>query len=82
MNFENYVNSFTSLWVLIGSQNFGALLVPAYNSNIAEGSARTKKTFSHYLDIALGSSFELGTQLLIAHHKNYITQEKLTFKLS
>ncbi len=48
-------------------------------SNIAEGSARTEKTFSHYLDIALGSSFELGTQLLIAHHKNYITQEKLSF---
>lgn len=48
-------------------------------SNIAEGSARSEKTFSHYLNIALGSSFELGTQLLIAHHKNYITQEKLTY---
>ncbi len=41
-------------------------------SNIAEGSARTDKSFSHFLDISLGSSFELGTQLLVAHHRNYI----------
>jgi len=33
-------------------------------SNIAEGSARIDKSFSHFLDISLGSSFELGTQLL------------------
>ena len=38
-------------------------------SNIAEGSARTDKSFSHFIDISLGSSFELGTQLLIARHK-------------
>ncbi|ARN77413.1 four helix bundle protein [Nonlabens spongiae] len=46
-------------------------------SNIAEGSARTNKSFSHFIDISLGSSFELGTQLLIANHKKYITAEKL-----
>lgn len=44
-------------------------------SNISEGSSRTDKSFSHFIDIALGSSFELGTQLLIAKHKNYIKQE-------
>lgn len=44
-------------------------------SNIAEGSSRTNKSFSHYLDISLGSSFELTTQLLIAKHRNYIDQE-------
>lgn len=47
-------------------------------SNIAEGSARTDKSLSNYLDIALGSSFELGTQLLVALHRNYITKETLT----
>ena len=46
-------------------------------SNIAEGSARTNKSFSHFLDISLGSSFELGTQLLIANHRRYIDENKL-----
>lgn len=41
-------------------------------SNVSEGSARSDKAFSNHLDIAIGSSFELGTQLLIAAHKNYI----------
>jgi len=47
-------------------------------SNIAEGSSRTDKSFSHFLDISLGSSFELGTQLLIATHRKYITKTILT----
>lgn len=46
-------------------------------SNIAEGSARTEKSFSHFLDVSLGSSFELGTQLLIAKHRKYINSEEL-----
>ncbi len=46
-------------------------------SNIAEGSSRTDKSFSHYLDVSLGSSFELGTQLLIAKHRNYINNVEL-----
>jgi len=46
-------------------------------SNIAEGSSRTDKSFRHYLDISLGSSFELGTQLLVAKHRNYINEKNL-----
>ena len=46
-------------------------------SNIAEGSSRTDKSFRHYLDISLGSSFELGTQLLVAKHRNYINEDNL-----
>lgn len=42
------------------------------SSNIAEGSARTDKSFSHFIDISLGSSFELNTQLIIAKHRKYI----------
>ena len=44
-------------------------------SNIAEGSSRTDKSFKHFLDVALGSSFELLTQLLIAKNRNYINKE-------
>lgn len=43
-------------------------------SNIAEGSSRTDKSFSHFIDISLGSSFELITQLLVAKHKKYINE--------
>lgn len=46
-------------------------------SNISEGSSRTNTSFSHFIDIALGSSFELGTQLLIAKHKKYIDKNSL-----
>ena len=46
-------------------------------SNIAEGSSRTDKSFSHFIDIALGSSFELETQLIIAFKRNYINKEQL-----
>ena len=46
-------------------------------SNIAEGSARTYKSFSHFIDIALGLSFELETQLIIAFKRKYIYEEQL-----
>lgn len=44
-------------------------------SNIAEGSSRTNKSFRHFIDISLGSSFELQTQLLLANHRNYTSKE-------
>lgn len=45
-------------------------------SNIAEGSSRTNMSFSHFLDISLGSSFELQTQVLLANHRKYLSDEK------
>jgi|SRR5690606_34388701 len=48
-------------------------------SNIAEGSARTDKSFKIFIDYSLGSSFELGTQLLVANHRNYIDGETLKY---
>lgn len=44
-------------------------------SNIAEDSARTDASFSHFIDISLGSSFELATQLVISHNRNYIANK-------
>jgi four helix bundle protein len=43
-------------------------------SNIAEGSSRSDKSFSHFIDISLGSSFELITQLIVAKHRKYINE--------
>jgi len=42
-------------------------------SNIAEGTGRnTKKDFGHFLGMALGSCFELETQLIIANKLEFI----------
>jgi four helix bundle protein len=45
-------------------------------SNIAEGSARSKKEFSHFIDIARGSVFECVTMLQISFKQSYINNEK------
>lgn len=47
-------------------------------SNIAEGSSRnSNKDFSRFLEIAIGSAYEIETQLIIASDLKFITTEKL-----
>ena len=56
------------------------ILRSAYSvpSNIAEGSGRSSnKDFSRFLDISLGSAFELETQLILASDINYLSEEQL-----
>ena len=63
----------SEVYGLISQMNRAAVSMP---SNIAEGSNRSDIHFKHYLNISLGSSFELQTQLLIAFQNNYLTNEK------
>jgi len=49
--------------------------VVSISSNIAEGSARPSDAdFAHFLDTALGSAYEVETQLLIAKNVSYIDE--------
>ena len=50
---------------LVSQMNRSSISVP---SNIAEGSGRTSgKEFLHFLNIAISSSYELETQLIISN---------------
>jgi four helix bundle protein len=52
--------------------------VVSISSNIAEGSGRTTMPdFKRFLAIALGSAFELETQIILAHEFDYITLEQM-----
>jgi len=47
-------------------------------SNIAEGaSRRSEKDFARFLEISLGSIFELETQLIIAKNCGYIDENQM-----
>ena len=46
-------------------------------SNIAEGAGRnTDKDFARFISIAIGSSYEVETQLIIASELNFIDNDK------
>ena len=50
--------------------------VVSISSNIAEGSAKPSDVeFAKFLDIALGSAFEVETQLLISRNVGYIDEK-------
>lgn len=48
------------------------------SSNIAEGASRKSEIeFIHFLEIALGSAFELETQLIIANRVGFIAKSDI-----
>jgi four helix bundle protein len=52
-------------------------------SNIAEGSSRlSEKDYGRFIEISLGSCFELETQLLIAQRLQFGNSEKLSTLLT
>lgn len=64
---------------LISQINRCAISIP---SNIAEGSGRTSnKEFAHFLNISLSSSYELETQLILAHEIYKLDNTELLIKL-
>ena len=64
----------SELYALCSQMQRAATSIP---SNIAEGSGRlTDKDLAHFLSMALGSSYELETELLIAYEAQYLSQEK------
>lgn len=53
------------------------------SSNIAEGSGRyTKKDFSRFLDIALGSCYEVENQLILSADLKFIEEGELETYIS
>ena len=56
----------------------GRKSVTSISLNIAEGSIRSKKEFSQFLRIALGSLVETIANLKIGVRRKYITQEELS----
>ena len=68
-------NSFPSIerFGLISQMQRSAVSIP---SNIAEGSAKSSnKDFSRFLEMSIGSSFELEAQLILATKLNYLESE-------
>ncbi len=79
--FQIAVNSFQITEIFPKSEKWGlgmqitkaGVSIP---SNIAEGSSRTSaKEYNHFIEISLGSSFELQTQLLISRALNMGRQD-------
>lgn len=63
-------------YVLVSQINRSAISI---SSNIAEGSGRNaSKDVQRFLDIAIGSAFELESQLIIANDPGYIFSEQLS----
>ena len=61
----------TETYGIISQMTRAAVSVP---SNIAEGSGRTEKDFAHFLTIALGSLYELNTQIMLSERIGYIEE--------
>ena len=63
-------------YVLTSQMTRSAISIP---SNIVEGASRnSEKDFARFLEIGLGSAFELETQVRIAVKRKYISEDNKT----
>ncbi len=59
---------------LVSQMTRAAVSIP---SNIAEGAGRnTDKDFAHFISIAIGSLYELNTQIVLSERLGYINQSQ------
>jgi len=59
---------------LVSQMTQAAVSIP---SNIAEGAGRnTDKDFAHFISIAIGSLYELNTQIVLSERLGYINQSQ------
>lgn len=65
----------SEMYGLTSQMNRAAVSIP---SNIAEGAGRnSNKEFTQFLNITMGSCFELETQIIVAFELGYIKNEDL-----
>ena len=80
VNYASYVYEVTSRMPWFEKKGLCDQLqraVVSMSSNIAEGAARVSNVdFAHFLDFALGSAFEVETQLLIAKNVGYLDENQ------
>lgn len=79
MCFNIYASKFpeSEKFGLISQLRRASVSVP---SNISEGCSRkSNKDFSRFLEIAIGSCYEIETQLLISNDLNFINNEDLEY---
>jgi four helix bundle protein len=63
----------SEIYALTSQMNRAAISIP---SNIAEGAGRnSNKGFTQFLNIAIGSCFELETQMILAFEFSYIPKD-------
>ena len=80
---ESY--NLVSSWPSFEKFNLGNQIIRAaisIPSNIAEGNSRmSEKDKKRFIEIALGSAFELETQLYICFDQNYLSEKELNIYL-
>ncbi len=79
INFSKHVYSLTKKFPkdeIFGLTNQLRRAAVSVSLNIAEGSSRGKKDFSHFLDLSRGSCFECVAALKIAKECEYITDSE------